>query len=261
MLNSTQIDELNNIIDKSLTRAEKHWENGGSELQPMLESVSTEDARAFNKSKSDIPGHEYVQEEETVISEFIAFVADMRDSTKHLREAISARTSDVSQLQRVFYETSALLPALAYVVEAYGGKVTEFLGDGVLAFFRIEENKEEVVRQSHKAAKVCIEQARGILNEVLYDKYGLPQIDIGVGMALGKALITLTGLDNNKKPIAFGECVFRATKSSSGRNTIEVDEMLYHAWPTSKGGKLRFTKKSNNSFNSYTIGISESMER
>jgi len=52
--------------------------------------------------------------------------------------AVSSKTSKVSQLQRIFYETSALLPAMAKLIFFENGSVTEYLGDGVLGLFTRE---------------------------------------------------------------------------------------------------------------------------
>jgi class 3 adenylate cyclase len=237
-------------INSALDKAEEHWRNGGQQL--IRKSFVVNDSRARAESApSSIPGHKVVQDEETVIDEFIALVADMRDSSKHLNCAINAK---VSQLQRIFYETSALLPALAMTIKFEEGSVTEYLGDGVLALFRVDKtDKPKAIYAAYEAANNCVQQTRVLVNKALWDRYDLPSIDLGVGLAHSKAIVTLVGLPGEKHPKAFGECVFRATKLSTGKNEIYIDQFVKGLWPTTKGGLLRFILKSRNDVDGYLI--------
>ncbi|PNQ55595.1 adenylate/guanylate cyclase domain-containing protein [Vibrio sagamiensis] len=257
MLTSSEKDDLRLIIYSSLDKAEKQWKEGGHLLKANRElGLETMHESVMDSAEpSKIPGHSIVRDGETVIDEFVAFVADMRESSKHLMCAISPKNADVSGLQRVYYETSALLPSLAYVVSKEEGSVTEYLGDGVLALFRLDpENKAQSIYASHRAAKNAIGDARDVINEVLFERYRLPPIDVGVGLAVSKTLITLVGLAPDKQPKAFGECVFRATKLSGGKNEVISDENLKAIWPSSKGGTLKFRRKSVNKIDGYVIG-------
>ncbi|MBI6550759.1 adenylate/guanylate cyclase [Xenorhabdus lircayensis] len=255
MLSLNQKTSLRKIINDSLNKAEKHWRDGGYLLALNRVGFESVNASAMDSAEpSKIPGHTIVQDGETVIDTFIAFVADMRDSSKHLMCATSPKKSKVSGLERVYYETSALLPAIGYVVREEEGNVTEYLGDGALALFRVEkDNKKEAIYAAHRAAKNAIGDARDIVNEILKERYELPELDIGVGLAISQTLVTLVGYPE-KHPKAFGECVFRATKLSSGRNEIISDINLKAIWPSSKGGTLRFTSKSINNVDGYVLG-------
>lgn len=182
MLTSSEKDELRKIISISLDKAEKQWQEGGHLLKANREIAMESKHKSMMDSAepSKIPGHEIVRDDETVIDEFVAFVADMRDSSKHLMCAISRKHADVSGLQRVYYETSALLPALAYAVNKEKGSVTEYLGDGILALFRIDSDaREQAIYASHRAAKNAIGDVRQIVNEALFERYRLPAVDIG----------------------------------------------------------------------------------
>lgn len=257
MLTSSEKDELRKIVSSSLDKAEKQWREGGHLLKANRKFAmeSMHESVMDSAEPSKIPGHEIVRDDETVIDEFVAFVADMRDSSKHLMCAISPKYADVSGLQRVYYETSALLPALAYAVSKEEGSVTEYLGDGILALFRIDSDaREQAIYASHRAAKNAIGDVRQIVNEALFERYRLPAVDIGVGLAVSKTLITLVGLSPDKQPKAFGECVFRATKLSDGKNEVICDENLKAIWPSSKGGTLRFQRKSIKNVDGYVIG-------
>ncbi|MBD1389500.1 adenylate/guanylate cyclase [Neiella sp. HB171785] len=259
MLNDADKEELRTIIDTSLDNAERHWRDGGYRLKAIREAAlnANDQSTSFEEQPSQIPGHEFVRENETVIDEFVAFVADMRDSTEHLMCAISQKHAEVSGLQRVYYETSALLPALAYVVNKQQGSVTEYLGDGVLALFRVDpDNQIASIYAAHEAAKNAIGVARDLVNDVLKSRYRLPNIDLGVGFAVSKAMVTLVGLSPEKQPKAFGECVFRATKLSGGRNVVICDDKIKVRWPTSKNGRVSFKLRSFNGTNGYIVGSS-----
>ena len=245
MLTDKQKIIIEEIINSSLDKAESTWRTGGNELRAVMESASFMDY--MSKAEvvpSTIPGHPFVSDSKTVVDEFIAFVADMRKSSEHLMCAISSKIAKCSGLERVYYETSALLPALTKTIKFKNGTVTEYLGDGCLAFFNVDqENKSESIYAAYYAAQNSIGDTREIINKAIMKRYSLPPLDIGVGLSMSKALVTLVGLTGEKHPKAFGECVFRATKLSGGVNEIYTDRYLQNAWPSSKGGILRFLPK------------------
>ncbi len=259
MLTHTHEVLVRSTVNEALDRAEHHWKNGGHKLATNQDIAEATLSKSFEDHEpSKIPGHELVQDNETVIDEFIAFVADMRESSNHLMCAISKKKADVSGLQRVYYETSALLPALGLAVKFEEGSVTEYLGDGLLALFKVDSNdKSEAIYAAHRAAKNSINDIRRIVNEILHERYRLPDIDLGVGLSLSQTLVTLVGLPGEKHPKAFGECVFRATKLSGGKNEIISDENLKVAWPSKKGGTLAFKAKQVKGESGYVLAKSE----
>ena len=189
-----------------------------------------------------IPGYPIIEDGIPIVDEFIALIADMRDSTKHLTQAISLKVAKATLLQRVYYETTALVTALAQVVEWDKGAVTEYLGDGILALFKASPNRDKSIYAAHEAAKNCLQARAEVVNPLLNQRYGLPAIDIGIGMAYSKAVVTLVGLDSYKQPKVFGQCVFRASKLAYEVNKVVVDEDMRFVWPTSKDGKLKFSE-------------------
>lgn len=254
MLSATRTELVTATVNSALDSAEIHWEQGGHKLVARKDFAEAVSSVTVDHEPSRIPGHELVQDRETVIDEFIAFVADMRESSTHLMCAISEKKASVSGLQRVYYETSALLPALGLAVQFENGSVTEYLGDGLLALFRIDSNdKSRAIYAAHRAAKNSINMIRGIVNESLNSRYKLPNVNLGVGLALSRALVTLVGLPGEKHPKAFGECVFRATKLSGGKNEIISDANLKAAWPTEEGGTLAFRPRKVNGFDGYVL--------
>ena len=254
MLNNEQKQIVTLLVNESLDKAEKHWKDGGHLLSSLDFRLNEALDTKAEIEPSKIPGHPFVQDDETIIDEFIALVADIRNSSEHLMCATSEKHSKVSGIQRVYYETSALLPALAQAVKFENGNVTEYLGDGVLALFKVDVNdKKKAIYSAHQAAQNCLADVRAIVNSELKSRYRLPELDLGIGLAMSKTIVTLVGLEGEKHPKAIGECIYRATKLSGGTNRIYIDTHVEAAWPTSKGGILKFISKSLGGVKGYLI--------
>ncbi|AFM43586.1 family 3 adenylate cyclase (plasmid) [Desulfosporosinus acidiphilus SJ4] len=258
MLSERLKQELNDIVNRILDRCELQWDNtlGKNELiKALLETYAMD---------TNIPGHPFLGESEYKSDVFVAFMLDMRDSTKHLRQAISARIASVSEMQRVFYEVSALLPAMTKIIREYKGSVTEYLGDGLLALFQLPKQKEEQAEVLHNvinAANTCLEALNQVVNPILNERFGLPKIEIGIGLAFSDAIISHFGLPPHTQVKVIGECIYFASKCSKGRNEIILHEYLKHIWPKSKKGQLRFTKRSFDKFDGYIVTKKSEIER
>lgn len=231
---------LYKLVNSELDRAQEIWDQVGDQLMAKADSTrSFSEALALNSQQTNIPGYPTIDPNAPEVDEFIAFVMDMRDSTNHLLQAISSKVSSVSELKRIFFETSALLPATAEVIRTNNGKVTEYLGDGVLALFRATKDVQTRNRACYdacNAGRYVVKDMRNIINDVLHKRYGLPAIDVGVGMAYSKAVVTVVGHPTERAPKAIGTCVYRATKLADLRNEVVVDDYLHGLWPTGKGG-------------------------
>jgi class 3 adenylate cyclase len=97
------------------------------------------------------------------------------------------------------------------------------------------------VKDAYRAADNCVKDTREIVNEALSKMFDLPPIDVGAGLSMSKALVTLVGAEPDMQPKAIGECVWEATKLSGGVNAVYVSSSVREAWPSTKGGLLRFT--------------------
>lgn len=230
------IEEVNTALDG----AEKTWNRVAPEF--INESL-IKASRSDRLTPSKIPGFPFIDGGKPQVGEFIAFVLDIRNSTNHLIQAISAKSCKASQLERVLYEITAINTAGALVINYYNGGITEFLGDGFLALFKVTESRD--VHPAHNAAKYFLHTVLPELNNIINIRYNLPKLQIGIGLAYSKAIVTVVGHENNIHPKAIGECVYRASKLSSGVNKILIDDRLENLWPTSKGGKLQFFKINN----------------
>lgn len=225
--------ELEDLIQNALNRAENIYKK----VEPDLKKATV--YLSLNESvETDIPGFPLIEEGEPEVSQFVAFVLDVRGSTLHLLQACSK--SKVEKLERTLYETTAINTMGGYIIKKYGGGITEFLGDGFLAFFKIDK-KEDVYKASN-AANDCLNEGMTLVNSILNKRYNLENINIGIGMAYSQAIIMLLKINNKLYPKALGECVYRASKISNGFNQILFDDHLKLFWPTSKNGKVQFVE-------------------
>jgi len=240
--------ELSEAVRKALEKAENDWEH---KISP---SIKKEDRAFAMKKESDIPGYPFIDENSTTVDNFIALVLDVRNSTKHLTEAISSKKAKVSQLQRVYYEMAAINAIGVVCVSNSSGAITEFLGDGFLALYRVKDEDQEV-RSAYKTSRNILDMGLPIVNIALKEKYNLPDLEIGIGLAYSQAIVTLVGSKKYQQAKAFGECVFRASKLSNGKNEIRTDEQIKQIWPKSQGGKLSFrlVKTASNKFKTFVV--------
>ncbi len=229
-------EEIKTFVNSELDKSENIWNQVKEEI--LVKAVRTFDSINEARMPTKIPGFPFLKDGQGKVGDFIAFVLDIRNSTDHLLQRISEKTTSVTQLQRVFYETTAINACGIKIIKKYNGGITEFLGDGFLALF--EAKIKDDVYPAHNAAKKCISSVKDIVNPILQERYNLPSLDIGIGLAYSKAIVTIIGADNDVFPKAFGECVFRASKLANGKNEILFDNCLKQYWPKETGGSLRF---------------------
>ncbi len=227
--------KIKEILIIELEKAEMIWDDVKIGLETKCFSNLSE-----SYTPSSIPGFPLLKNGQGKVGDFVAMVLDIRNSTSHLLEAYNSEKK-VSQLQRVYYETTAINTIGLLLVNENNGRITEFLGDGFLALFNAKEDK--IVYKSNKCAKECIRIVADIVNPMLKDRYDLPPLKIGIGLAYSKAIITNIGFAKDSFPKAIGECIFRASKLSIGTNEIMYDERIKQFWPKSKGGKISFQEK------------------
>lgn len=253
MLTDSQKKAIETVVNDSLDNAEKVWKRKGQLLVKAANESYAMDSAEF--APSLIPGHSMVSSDTEVVEDFIAVMLDIRKSSEHLIQRLSPRVSNIDGLQRVYYETSALLPAMAKTLKYESGKVTEYLGDGLLALFRVGEfeSEEKAIYAANRAVTNCMDITRVLVNSILKDRYNLPDLVIGIGMALSPALINLVGLPGEKQARAMGKCIYYASKLSGGHNQIFVDEWLRGRWPKIKGGTLVFMSKPMKGVDGYMI--------
>ena len=247
--------EVITSVNEALDDAEKIWNEVGYHFINERLEKSYRAIGDAEKVPTKIPDFPFIKEGEPQVADFIALVLDIRNSTQHLLQAISAHSSKASQLERVLYETTAINTAGSIIVDHYKGGITEYLGDGFLALYHIKDEKNPTeVYDAYNSAEFYLSTALVEINEILHNRYLLPKLEIGIGLAYSKAIVTIVGQGTNLHPKALGECVYRASKLSNGVNEVLIDERLKLLWPHSKGGILKFTFANRGyDFRSYRI--------
>jgi hypothetical protein len=243
-MNDSQIKAIKQAAVDGLNKAVKNWKKVGHEFRAMMDSVSNE---SFQVNASNIPGHPFVNENEPKVDDFVALVVDMRKSSERLK-TIQKFVGIESGFQRIYYETSALLPALAQTALYNDGHVTEYLGDGLLILFQVDKDSpKKTYAEAYLAAQACVTTSRQLVNKLLSERFGLPELHIGAGLATSKALVTMVGIPTNSQAKVIGQCVWEASKLSDGYNLVHVAAGLKEIWPQSPTGNLRFQKLSKSS--------------
>ena len=231
-------------INTALDRAARIWQKVEPELANMHESLRKGIEYMSASLPSNIPDHKEVNPLIPEVDNFIAFVLDIRKSSEHLLQACSS--SKVERLERVLYEITAINTIGSIVTNEKKGSITEFLGDGFLALFKVDENDNNTLYRPHNAAKEWLRVTKEIVNPILAERYNLPPLHIGVGLAYSQAIVTVVGHGDNLHPKALGECVFRASKLSGGHDNVYFDRPLRLMWPKKKGSTMTFTKRKSN---------------
>jgi class 3 adenylate cyclase len=241
--------EIRQIVRSNLDAAEDRWGKVGALLK---QARALESARKGALVPTKFPGVSFVDSDVPLVRQFVAFMADMRGSTSHLRAAAGME----SGIQRLYYETSALLPVLTKMVTIHGGSVTEYAGDGILALRPVgDDPTSKELRAMIDAGDDCLEATEDVINPILRDRYGLPSLGIGVGIAFGPVLLSVIGPDGDLRPLGFGEAVFDASKLSKAENKVVIHQSLRDAWPKKKGGTTQFTPISVKGAFGYTVAF------
>lgn len=251
MLSSDNVEEIVDIINNSLDLAEKTWSLFGDKIEKT--AALSHKAFVAEAVRTEIPGHRQIEIEAPEYGEFIAIVVDLRKSTEHLMCAISPSRSDVSGPQRLFYEVSSLLPALAKVVYLNSGRVTEYLGDGLLALIKVDDPPDEAIYKAHDIAMQSLDVLAQLVNPILKKRYRLEPLKIGIGLGMGPALVTAVGTGPYYQGKVFGECVFRATKLSKEIAEARIDKQLYFAWPVAEKGTVFFENRNIGNIHGYLL--------
>ena len=105
------------------------------------------------------------------------------------------------------------LGTMSEIIQRHGGTIDEFLGDAVLAFFGAPVSREDDAERA-VAAAMAMQLAMEQVNE-RNRKAGLPEIEMGVGIATGDVIVGNIGSEKRTKYGAVGSPVNLATRIES----------------------------------------------
>ncbi len=183
---------------------------------------------------------------------YAVLFVDMRRSTER------ARTVGA---QKTFLTMHVFLPALLEVVQHYHGKVIDIMGDGLMVFWggKVAHEKEKMTNDiAMQNAGLCgrdmLTVCEKVINPIVSKENLGHSISIGVGVTFDRVVVTKIGISGSYDVKAFGDCINTASKyANSGENRVKVSKKVKDSWPSSKGGKIRFTSTEDGAYILHSI--------
>lgn len=171
-------------------------------------------------SKIDFPGYTRMRPGDYREAWFTTLFLDIRGSTK--------RAFEIGP-QNTFVTIHALLPTLARIVGELDGFVVDYPGDGIMAHWELDDNKDaDSVRNCVKAACWMDDAVKTIVNPIL-NKYNIPSLVCGIGVAAGQVIVTKIGISEFVSAKAIGDSVNIAAKLASSTlnsGSILLDKVM-----------------------------------
>jgi adenylate cyclase len=110
----------------------------------------------------------------------------------------------------VVFVLNRYFAAMGRAVEAAGGRVDKFIGDGVMALFGIERDAQAACREALAAARLMSERLEE-LNHSLRGELAQP-LRIGIGIHVGPVIVGEMGYGNATAITAIGDAVNTASR-------------------------------------------------
>jgi adenylate cyclase len=110
----------------------------------------------------------------------------------------------------VVYILNSYFQAMGRVIEAHGGRIDKFLGDGILAYFGLDIDPREGCLAAVRAAR---EMARGLAEVSRELAHVLPQgLALGIGLHFGDVVLGEVGFQDKKQVTIIGDTVNTASR-------------------------------------------------
>ncbi|WP_340148489.1 adenylate/guanylate cyclase domain-containing protein [uncultured Sneathiella sp.] len=163
---------------------------GDVSVIPLLPATATV-RQAFNQ-----PGYLQGQEREVAI-----LFADLRAFTKFSEQKLP---------YDVVFVINQYFRHMGEAIEANGGHLDKFIGDGVMALFGLEEDSKDASRKALNAARAMAEELE-IMNRNLASDLPSP-LKIGIGIHLGQVIVGQMGYGSATSVTAIGDPVNTASR-------------------------------------------------
>lgn len=187
-------DELGLLIERF-----NHMVDGLCEREQLQQTfgrhVGRQAAKQILSEGDDLGGRE---------QEITVMFVDVRDFTAHSSEQSPKQV--VSALN-VFFRQAV------DTVEAHGGMVNKFLGDGLMALFGIGPDSDGHARRAVEAGIDLHHSLRGLAEEL--SRAGWPGLRIGIGINTGKAVVGSIGSPKRQEYTAIGDTINVASRVES----------------------------------------------
>ena len=133
------------------------------------------------------------------------------DIVKSTNLATTLTPDEMSSLVRVFSQELSIL------ISKYSGFVLKYAGDAAIAYFPIINNVEETCQNAIRCAKSMNLLIKHAINPT-FEKFGLPEIKIRVGVELGENQIVFFG----PEPDLIGSTITMAAKIYPATNPSQI---------------------------------------
>lgn len=217
----------------------KHYENAKDQIIKLAEYKS------YNSVVSDrIPGYKAnrLKFGDYIKDNFSVLFIDMRHSTKRAKTIGPEKT---------FTSMHAFIPAMLEVINHHKGYVIDIMGDGIMVFFGGKESemtKAEAAQVAGLCGRDMLMVLKKVVNKILNEDK-IYNITCGVGVDYGDVIVTKIGIDSVYDVKAFGDCINTASKyADSISDGVIVSEKVKELWPSSKGGKIKFSLHKSNGY-------------
>lgn len=146
--------------------------------------------------------------------------ADIRNFTHFAEQSTS---------EQVIETVNLYLSAMTDALNKHGGLLDKYLGDGLMALFRLETGQEEAIKRAVQAAIAMQDAVRQV--SMRLQQQSKPSLQIGIALHAGEAIVGLVGNPNQFNYTALGETVIlcQRLQSLAGGGEIILSETVYRA--------------------------------
>lgn len=164
----------------------------------------------------------------------------------------SARALEVGP-RDTYVTMHTYLPTMLSLVECAGGIVVGLRGDGAIACFGLVElteagRKVKTAEADFAVGKACdcgdamVKAIDAVVNPVLKEGNVRGGLQVGVGIDVGEIVATNIGLGDAKELTAYGNCVNKCCKRSTGQNEVVLTLDAKNMFPTDPKGRTGFRR-------------------
>jgi adenylate cyclase len=117
---------------------------------------------------------------------------------------------------------------MSHLVHNYGGYVLKYVGDAIIAFFPLDNNKSLIYDKAIECAKLMITIIKKGISSILY-QYDYPELQVKIGIDVGESIIIQYGHDERSHIDILGYSMNKSAKITSLTypNTITIGEDMY----------------------------------
>jgi adenylate cyclase len=135
---------------------------------------------------------------------------------------------------------NAYFSAVGPVIEAHGGTINKYLGDGLMVFFGAPEPRADHALQGVRAAVAMVHRVHEL--KETWAKLGCPGLRIGVGVHTGKVVVGTVGSKRRLEYTAIGDTVNAAARIESENKPLATEILIsaetYMALPQEEQKRL-----------------------